>query len=176
MRRFWFGLLLVVGVILPAGAGTGPASAPLWAVGQTGRYEAPLPGPLVVVRGFDPPPTAYGAGHRGVDLRAVRAEVVRAAAPGVVRFAGAVAGRGVIVLGHADGIRTEYEPVVPLVHAGALVRWGQRIGVIIGRHHGCPGVCLHWGARRGDAYLDPLRLLEPLGPVVLLPWRGGPAR
>ena len=30
--------------------------------------------------------------------------------------------------------------------------------------------CLHWGARRGDTYLDPLSLLRPLGPVRLLPW------
>jgi murein DD-endopeptidase MepM/ murein hydrolase activator NlpD len=97
--------------------------------------------------------------------------IVRAAAAGVVAFAGSVAGRGVVVVSHPDGIRTEYEPVRPLTRTGTRIRSGEPIGVIAGRHPGCPGSCLHWGARRGLAYLDPLTLLRPLGPVVLLPER-----
>jgi murein DD-endopeptidase MepM/ murein hydrolase activator NlpD len=95
----------------------------------------------------------------------------------VVRFAGPVAGRGVVVLQHPDGISTEYEPVraLPRVVAGAAVIRGAPLGVVVGTHHGCsPGRCLHWGARRGDRYLDPLSLLVPLGPVALLPWRDVP--
>src|SRR5690349_17646532 len=65
-------------------------------------YRAPVPG--AVVRPFAPPPTPYAAGHRGVDLAAGPSAVVGAAAAGTVRFAGAVAGRGVVVLAHADGI------------------------------------------------------------------------
>jgi murein DD-endopeptidase MepM/ murein hydrolase activator NlpD len=129
-----------------------------------------LTGRLDIVRAFEPPATPYGPGHLGVDLRASRLGAVRAAGTGVVSFAGPVAGRGVVVIAHPDGIRTEYEPVRPSVRIGARVQAGQPIGVLAGRHRGCPGSCLHWGARRGATYLDPLRLLAPLGPVVLLPW------
>ena len=132
-------------------------------------YVAPLPEPIDVLRPFDPPATEFGPGHLGVDLRAAPVEVVRAAADGVVDFAGPVAGRGVVVVRHPDGIRTEYEPVRAFVRAGTQVRAGDPIGVLRGRHPGCSGHCLHWGARRGDQYLDPLTLLRPLGPVVLLP-------
>lgn len=144
-------------------APSGPASGPV--------YTAPLPEPIDVLRPFDPPSTEFGPGHLGVDLRARVDATVRAAAAGVVDFAGQVAGRGVVVIGHPDGIRTEYEPVRPLVRVGAHLRAGEPIGVVRGHHRGCPASCLHWGARRGDNYLDPLSLLRPLGPVVLLPNR-----
>jgi murein DD-endopeptidase MepM/ murein hydrolase activator NlpD len=157
-----------VSVSVAAAAGTEPTPSP--ARGATApAYLAPLPEPITVARQFDPPSTEYGPGHLGVDLRAAAAATVRAAAGGVVAFAGQVAGRGVVVVDHPDGIRTEYEPVRPLVRAGARVRAGEPIGILHGRHAGCPGRCLHWGARRGDTYLDPLALLRPLGPVVLVP-------
>ncbi len=148
------------------------------------QYRDPVPGPLRVLRRFEPPPTPYSAGHRGVDLGAPAASVVLAAATGRVSFAGSVAGRGVVVITHADGIRTEYEPVAPLVSTGELVIAGEPIGRLRGRHGEWPADrCLHWGARRGDSYIDPLLLLAPLGPVRLLPWprhgpeaRAGPAR
>jgi murein DD-endopeptidase MepM/ murein hydrolase activator NlpD len=134
-------------------------------------YALPLLGQLRVLRRFEPPPTPYAAGHRGVDLEARAGPVVLAAGSGVVTFAGPVAGRGVVVIAHPDGIRTEYEPVAALVVAGQAVARGQPIGRLVGRHDRWPpGRCLHWGARRGDAYLDPLLLLRPLGPVRLLPW------
>jgi murein DD-endopeptidase MepM/ murein hydrolase activator NlpD len=158
--------------VLASGAGSTPrlASSARAHTGTAVRYTPPVPEPVQVVRRFDPPTTPYGPGHLGVDLRAARGAAVRAAAAGVVTFAGPVAGRGVVVVLHADGIRTEYEPVRALVGAGAHVLRGQPIGVLDGGHPGCSGACLHWGARRGDRYLDPLGLLRPLGPVVLLPW------
>ena len=134
-------------------------------------YSAPLAGQLVVLRGFQPPPTPYAAGHRGVDLATSPGAEVLAAGDGRVRFAGSVAGRGVVVVVHPDGISTEYEPVRPLVAAGAAVARGQPIGRVLGAHGSCaPQRCLHWGARRAEAYFDPLSLLRPLGPVRLLPW------
>lgn len=133
-------------------------------------YAPPSPA-LHVVRGFDAPAGPYGPGHRGVDLDVGTDRSVRAAAAGQVIFAGPVAGRGVVVVRHADGIRTEYEPVRPSVVAGASVARGSPIGVVASRHLGCPTAdCLHWGARRGEAYLDPLTLLRPLGPLRLMPW------
>ena len=73
------------------------------------RYSAPVP--LRVVRAFEQPAGPYGPGHRGVDLAAAAGDAVRAAADGTVTFAGSVAGRGVVVVRHADGVRTEYEPL-----------------------------------------------------------------
>lgn len=150
-----------------AGTAASTATKALQAV----SYAAPLAGPIQVVRAFAPPASQYGPGHLGVDLRSGQQAPVLAAAAGKVRFAGPVAGREVVVLLHADGISTEYEPVRPLVRTGATVRRGQPIGAVTGIHRGCATGCLHWGARRGAAYLDPLGLLGRLGVVRLLPWR-----
>ncbi len=147
-----------------------PSPAPVVAAAVS--YSAPLASGLQVVRGFDPPATRYGPGHLGVDLRTTPGAPVLAAGAGVVSFAGSVAGRGVVVVGHADGVSTEYEPVRPLVHAGARVARGQVLGALDGAHRGCAGSCLHWGARRAGAYFDPLTLLQRLGVVRLLPWHG----
>jgi murein DD-endopeptidase MepM/ murein hydrolase activator NlpD len=82
-----------------------------------------------------------------------------------------VAGRGVVVIEHPDGVSTEYEPLLALVRTGQLVTAQQPIGRIAGTHEGCPAdSCLHWGARRGAVYFDPMSLLQPLGVVRLLPW------
>ena len=75
-------------------------------------------------------------------------------------------------LQHRDGLRTTYEPIVPTVTAGRPVRRGEVIGHLQAGH--CPSACLHWGARRDNAYLDPRRLLS-VGRVRLLPLPG-PAR
>jgi len=95
---------------------------------------------------------------------------VLAAGAGTVVFAGQVAGRGVVSVDHPGGLRTTYEPVSPTVAAGDLVAKGQQIATLAPGHPDCTAVaCLHWGARRGADYLDPLRLLG-LGRVRLLPW------
>jgi murein DD-endopeptidase MepM/ murein hydrolase activator NlpD len=166
------GLLLTTGVgavahgtSLPSQGTAAPQAAPVVV-----QYRAPAT-PLRVVRGFDPPAAPFGPGHLGVDLAASPGQQVRAAADGQVSFAGWVAGRGLVVIAHADGIRTEYEPLRPAVHRGDSVRAGATIGTVHGTHGTCaPGTCLHWGARRGTQYLDPMSLLRPLGPVRLLPW------
>jgi murein DD-endopeptidase MepM/ murein hydrolase activator NlpD len=131
-------------------------------------YRPPLAGVLRIVRGFQAPASAYSAGHRGVDLAAEAGAAVLAAGSGTVRFAGPVAGRGVIVVAHPSGVTTEYEPATPNVRMGAIVAAGERIGTLGGTS--CPGaICLHWGAKRDGAYFDPLLLLRRLGPVRLLP-------
>ena len=86
----------------------------------------------------------------------------RSAAAGTVAFAGMVAGRPVVSVDHADGIRTTYEPVEPTVSAGDTVGAGQVIGTLLPGHRS-DGVCaLHWGARTGPkTYINPLRLLQP---------------
>jgi murein DD-endopeptidase MepM/ murein hydrolase activator NlpD len=133
------------------------------------RFRWPLDGVPVVVRRFDPPPQPWLPGHRGVDLAAAPGATVRAAGPGVVAFAGTVAGRGVVSVQHAGGLRTTYEPVEASVAAGAQVAAGAAIGSLVAGHPGCPvPACLHWGLRRGEVYLDPLALLG-FGRMRLLP-------
>lgn len=150
-----------------------PLHAPATAAGPTPVTYAPPLTPVRVVHSFDPPTTPYGPGHLGVDLESSPGGPVAAAGAGTVSFAGSVAGRGVVVIVHPDGVSTEYEPIVPAVHTGDAVRRGQFIGTVHGTHHDCrPGRCLHWGAKRDGEYIDPLSLLHPLGPVRLLPWTG----
>jgi murein DD-endopeptidase MepM/ murein hydrolase activator NlpD len=135
-------------------------------------YRWPLDGVPRVVRSFDPPPQRWLPGHRGVDLAARPGVTVYAAGPGVVRFAGVIAGQGVVSVEHRGGLRTTYEPVVPTVRAGEAVAAGDAVGRLAAGHPGCAEpACLHWGLRRGGEYLDPLALLG-LGHVRLLPLRG----
>jgi murein DD-endopeptidase MepM/ murein hydrolase activator NlpD len=137
------------------------------------RYAWPLAPPHHVLRQFRPPATPYGPGHRGVDLGAADGEPVLAAADGLVSFAGWLATRGVVAVTHAGGVRTTYEPVRPEVATGQWVRRGEEVGRLMPGHEGCPAGCLHWGARRGGEYVDPLRLLSTQR-VRLLPWREPP--
>ncbi|MFH8338108.1 peptidoglycan DD-metalloendopeptidase family protein [Streptomyces sp. AM6-12] len=150
----------------PAGAPAGvPAIARGWPVGVR----------PVVLRGWQPPATPYGPGHRGVDLAAAPGSPVRAVAAGRVSFAGRVAGRGVVTVElRGTGLRTTYEPVHPSVPEGADVGAGDAVGVVeaAGAHCGAQA-CVHWGLLRGGTYLNPLALLPPWlldrGPSRLLP-------
>jgi murein DD-endopeptidase MepM/ murein hydrolase activator NlpD len=136
--------------------------------------EWPLQPRPEVVRGFDPPTSPWGSGHRGVDLLGHVGQGVRSALPGRVSFAGGLAGRGVVVVDHG-ATRTTYEPVTATVAVGDLVAGGGPIGSLqLPGSHCFPRACLHWGWIEGTTYLDPLRLVGA-GPVRLLPlWRDEP--
>jgi murein DD-endopeptidase MepM/ murein hydrolase activator NlpD len=126
-----------------------------------------------VLAEFDPPASRWGAGHRGVDLAGSVGQPVLAAQAGTVRFAGRIAGRGVVVVDHG-ATRTTYEPVAASVAVGDRVAAGAVLGrlELLGSH--ClPRACLHWGLVRGKTYLDPLTLVGA-GPVRLLPLFTGP--
>lgn len=149
------------------------AGAPAARAGATSvrPWAWPLHPRPAVVRGFDPPQSPYGPGHRGVDLLGTTGQPVLAVAGGTVRFAGSVAGRGVVVIDHG-GLDSTYQPVTPLVSVGERVRRRETIGALQSLHSHCaPRSCLHLGARRGDAYVDPLTLL-PVLPIRLTPWAG----
>lgn len=127
----------------------------------------PLPPPLAVVRWWDPPPTPYAAGHRGVDLAAPVGAELRAVGPGRVHHAGPVAGRGVLSLTLPNGLRTTYEPVRPLVAEGEEVIAGQVVAVLTEGSH-CAEPCLHWGLLSdGGGYRNPLALLPRPTPRLL---------
>lgn len=167
--------------VAPAVAAAEPASpSPGIAVPTAGRpvprtgWSWPLNPVPAVARRFEAPPQPWASGHRGVDLAASGGAVVLAAADGTVSFAGSVAGRGVLSLDHDAGVRTTYEPVTAAVATGRQVARGQPVGVLEvdpATTHCAPATCLHWGARRGGTYLDPLTLVGLAGPPVLLPLR-----
>ena len=140
------------------------------AAATTPVWGWPLPGDSFVDRPFRPPATAWGAGHRGVDLRGEQDESVLAAGPGQVTYAGLLAGRGVVTVTHGNGLRTTYEPVSPVVGVGTRVEHGDVLGTLTSGHGSCrPGTtCLHWGLLRGETYLDPLALITQ-GRLQLLP-------
>ena len=147
MRRL--AAVLVAAVALVAGAP--PSSADPAPV----TYQPPVAGPVADV--FRPPSTPYGGGNLGVDYLTDPNAPVAAAADGEVVFAGQVGGSLHVVVLHADGIRTSYSFLSALdVQRGQRVRAGDAVGR--------SGGMLHFGARAGDAYLDPLLLLAA-GPV-----------
>ncbi|WP_237331426.1 peptidoglycan DD-metalloendopeptidase family protein [Streptomyces mexicanus] len=193
----WLGLLLGMAVALLASVawagGAGPAgdTGPGGGAGPAQDASVPAVGggwPVgvrpQVLRGWEPPASVYGPGHRGVDLGAPPGAVVRAVAAGRVSFAGPVAGRGVVSVEVAGTgsppLRTTYEPVRASVEEGEEVAAGEVVGTVeaaaTGSH--CGGGCLHWGLRRGETYLNPLLLLPPWlrngGPSRLLPVLGVP--
>lgn len=166
---------LLVTFLAPASAPTPVASAPLASTPLASTW--PVGARPSVVRGWSPPATAYGAGHRGVDLAAAPGSAVRAVAPGRVSFAGRVAGRGVVAVeleGTGDPpLRTTYEPVRATVKRGDTVAAGASVGFLERPMGHCPTSCLHWGLLRARTYLNPLTLLPPWllhhGPSRLLP-------
>lgn len=146
-----------------------PAVGRVWPVGTH---------PLVL-RGWEPPATVYGRGHRGVDLSAPAGTPVRTVAAGRVSFAGRVAGRGVVsVQLTGTDLRTTYEPVRPSVKKGDEVEAGEVVGSVEPTGSHCTVTCVHWGLLRGETYLDPLSLLPPWllhrEPSRLLPVLGVP--
>jgi murein DD-endopeptidase MepM/ murein hydrolase activator NlpD len=169
-NRLHLTLLLLVPCLLLSPASANPSGA---FVDETPHGEWPLsPRPTVAAR-FDPPDSRWGAGHRGVDLVGRPVATVRSALPGTVRFAGRIAGRGVVVVGHG-GTRTTYEPVRATVAVGDEVAAGGPIGRLeVAGSHCFPAACLHWGWLRGAVYLDPLALVGSR-PVRLLPPEGLP--
>lgn len=144
---------------------------PLAPVGAVWPVGPPRP---EVLRGWEPPPGPYAAGHRGVDLAAPPGAPVLAPAAGTVSFAGPVGGRGVLVLTLTGTglppLRTTYGPVEPLLRPGAAVAPGDVVARVAPGGH-CARTCLHWGLLRGDTYLNPLGLVRG-GPSRLLPVRG----
>lgn len=161
LLRAALAVLAAVGCVLVSALG--PFSPAAAADGWGWPLEPPQ-----VVNEFDPPDDPYGSGHRGVDLAGSAGQVVVAPSSGAVTFAGAIAGRGVVVVDHGS-VRSTFEPVVAEVVVGATVGAGDQLGTLQAFGHHCGLPCLHWGAIEGDTYLDPLDFVGA-GPSRLLPW------
>jgi hypothetical protein len=147
--------VLVLLTLLSAALAVAPAAA----APPSPAYRPPVDAP--VADPFRPPPGPYGAGNRGLDYGTTPGTPVRAAADGVVTFAGLVAGARHVTVLHADGLRTtaSYLATIDVV-VGQHVHQGDRIGTT--------GDPLHFSARNGDAYLDPASLFADGAPQVRL--------
>ncbi len=164
--------LVVAGVVAPgilSPAVAGPVSLP----DATAAYRAPVPGPVRLLQAFVAPPQPWSSGHRGIDLAVDEGGTVLAPAAGAVTVAGRVVDRGVVTIAHPDGRRSSLEPVSASVVVGQEVGAGDPVGTLADERSHCSPVCLHWGVREGDDYVDPLALLPGGGPIVLLPEGGG---
>ena len=154
----------------------GAAPAP----GGCGAWLPPVEGEIT--KAFQAPAFAYGPGHRGVDFAAAPGTNVRAAADGVVAFAGSVAGSLHVVVAHDGGLRTTYAFLSGVVlREGDRVTRGQVVGIAGGSGPEHDQAGLHFGLRLGDRYLDPQQLFEvcdltqlvrlvPLDEVPAEPW------
>jgi murein DD-endopeptidase MepM/ murein hydrolase activator NlpD len=141
--------------------------APSVGAGPSGDWAWPVVGP--VLRGFDPPSTPFGAGHRGIDIAAPIGTPVLAPAPGVVAFAGAVAGHLFITVDHGGGLSSTYSWVSAiLVRKGDAVARGSVVGLTGTGHPGVEPPHLHFGVRLGGEYVDPLAFLAPPSLVGLI--------
>lgn len=119
------------------------------------RYEPPVNAPIIDP--FRPPESFAGPGNRGLEYGVTAGTEVRAAADGVVAFAGQVGGSQYITIAHADGVETTYSYLAEvLVSQGQAVALGQVIGVT--------SDVFHFGARVGGAYIDPATLFAASAP------------
>src|SRR5947208_13858850 len=135
-------LALVIVQVVSCG---GPArSGPAY-----GRYQWPVRGP--VIRGYEPPPDPYGAGHRGIDIAVPFGSTMVAAQDGIVGFAGWIGGSLFISLDHPDGVRTTYSSLSAIgVKKGDVVSKGRVSGATGARHPGRTPPHLHLGASSGQ--------------------------
>jgi murein DD-endopeptidase MepM/ murein hydrolase activator NlpD len=137
-----------------------PASA-------SATWTWPVAGPII--RGFDPPDSPYGSGHRGIDIAAPAGTIVRAPASGVVSFAGSVGGHLFVTIDHGAGLLSTVSFLSErLVRKGDTVIQGQLIGRSGSGHPGDLQANLHFGVRLDGTYVDPLDYLTPASVVDLI--------
>ncbi|HEU4808939.1 MAG TPA: M23 family metallopeptidase [Homoserinimonas sp.] len=164
-------LVVVIASTLLAASPAASATTVRQAEGASVTWVWPLDPPRMIVRPYLAPPTPYAAGHRGIDIGiSPGADAqVRSPADGVVHFAGVVVDRPVLSIRHSGGLLSSFEPVTTDLVAGAIVRRGDRVGVLQAGH--CTRPCLHFGVRLNGEYLSPLNYLGGIPHSVLLPTR-----
>ena len=127
-----------------------------------GTWPWPVTGP--VIRGFDPPTSPFGAGHRGIDIAVPFGTPILAPDAGTVSFAGRVAGELFVTIDHGGGLASTYSWLSATgVRKGDVVALGQPIGATGNGHPGSTVPHLHLGVKLDGEYLNPLEILAPLG-------------
>ena len=171
---------VIFAILLPLLASPAPSlasPAPLLASFQAsmttpsttaGTFVWPLRGP--VVRGYEQPSNPYASGHRGIDIGSPVGTPVKAAAPGVVHFAGKVAGSLFVSIDHDGGLQTTYSWVSEVdTKKGASVQKGDVIALSGTGHPGSTEPThLHFGVKRNGDYVDPMLYLGAIDVVDLI--------
>ena len=143
-----------------------PETSPLSVEGTLPPLVWPITGPIN---------SPFGPRHRrfhaGIDIGAARDEPVRAAAEGLILYAGNSHGPmgTAIILQHAGGLQTIYAHLAHLhVREGAFVHQGDLIGTV-----GCTGHTtgphLHFGVRVDGTTVNPQAYLPPPDTPSTLP-------
>lgn len=158
--------ILAIWLVVAAATGSVLASGPEAAEAQVmgdQRYRPPLDAPITDP--FRPPAVPWGPGNRGIEYGTEAGTLIRAIGPGVVSFAGPVAGTLHVTVTHPDGLRSSYSGVAAVrTSVGEVVSGGEVVAVA--------GTTFHLGVRDGDRYIDPSALWGlsvASGPVVLVP-------
>jgi murein DD-endopeptidase MepM/ murein hydrolase activator NlpD len=156
-------LLLVIGPWSAPTEANAPDARDLDLVtASPGGWAWPVTGP--VIRGFDPPTSPFGAGHRGIDIAVPFGTSILAPEAGTVSFAGRVGGELFVTIDHGGGLSSTYSWLSSAaVRKNDVVARGQSIGSTGSGHPGSVVPHLHLGVRLGGQYLDPLTYLSPLG-------------
>lgn len=115
-----------------------------------------------MIDAFRPPAHIGGRGNRGLEYATRPGSAVRAAAPGRVAYAGRVGAGLHVTVSHPDGVRTSYSFLQSIaVAANQRVTSGQLLGT--------SGASFHFGARIGEAYVDPAVLAGSTRTARLIP-------
>lgn len=164
---------VILAVVLPLLASPVPSLAPSEASMTTssataGTFAWPLRGPIV--RGYEQPSSPYASGHRGIDIGAPVGTPVKAAASGVVHFAGKVAGSLFVSIDHDGGVQTTYSWVSEVdTKKGAKVQKGDVIALSGTGHPGSTEPThLHFGVKQDGEYVDPMLYLGAIDVVDLI--------
>jgi hypothetical protein len=167
----WTPLLCSALAAVVVGATPADAEATPWLI-------PPVNGPIG--ERFLAPSEPYGSGHRGVDYLAAAGTQVRAAAAGMVTFAGPVAGAFAVTIAHDGGLETTYSRLDDVyVTEGEGVGQGRWLG-LTGHAHTGGEEGLHFGVKLEGAYVDPAAYMGPfnsapaihLAPIVGWPFSG----
>ena len=127
----------------------------------------PTQGAHDILRDYRAPATPWGAGHRGLDIRASSHDLF-APTSGVVSYSGFVVNRGVLTLRTDTGMLVSFEPVVAVVPSSTRVIQGELIGEIQEGH--CERLCVHLGLRDRGEYRSARWELGIVQRSVLVPW------
>lgn len=148
MRRYAFALVTLVFFSTTLSLSPTRANA---VVVLTAPVDAPVLDPFRLPQG------PYGPGNRGIEYDTEVGDVVRAAAGGIVVFAGSVAGTLHVTVDHGAGLLSSYSFLDRvLVGVGDAVGRGDPVGLA--------GDTVHFGVRIDGEYVDPASLM---GTVVV---------